>query len=393
MRRATWTTGLTVFLLTAVSIFVKVTYGQSGSPPPPLRVDSLAPELRARIHLADGLPVVHLSGSPREMGRQHGAILGDRIRHLLRVYIHEFAFGVVSEESCRAWASAAEPHIAEHHIEEIRGLAEGANISYEDALLINTVVDRLQSVFCSTVTASGDAAANGEPIFGRNLDFPGRGMLHKSTVVMVWHRTDGPDLVSVTWPGLIGVLSGMNDRGVAGATMMIHQFFSEPTPGMPYMLLYRSALEQAGSIDDVTRTIESGARTCPNNFMTMDATGASAVIEWDADKVAVRQPENGGLCSTNYFLSDVLKEVGTPLGLNRYDDLSEFLSQRHGRIGVDEVKAVLRTVARPWYVNVQAMIFLPRQKAMHVAVAERLPAASQPYVELDAATLFGFETP
>ena len=159
------------------------------------------------------------------------------------------------------------------------------------------------------------------------------------------------------------------------------------------MLLYRRALEQAGSIDDVTRTIKSGARTCPNNFMTMDATGASAVIEWDAGKVAVRRPDNGGLCSTNYFRSDVLKDVGTPLGLNRYDDLSEFLSRRHGRIGIDEVKAVLRKVARPWYVNVQAMIFLPRRKTMHVAVAERLPAASQPYVELDAATLFGFETP
>ncbi|MEE8104644.1 MAG: C45 family peptidase [Planctomycetota bacterium] len=393
MRRATWTTGLTVFLLTAVSIFVKVTYGQGGPEQPPLRLDALVPELRARIQLAQGLPVLHLSGSPREMGRQHGAILGDRIRHLLRVYIRGFAFTVVSEKNCREWARVAESHIAEHHLEEIRGLAEGADISYDDALLINTVVDLLQSVFCSTVTASGDAAKNGEPIFGRNLDFPGRGMLHKATVVLVWHREGAPDLVSVTWPGLIGVLSGMNDRGVVGATMMIHQFLDEPTPGTPYMLLYRQALEQAGSIADVTRAIESGARTCPNNFMTMDATGASAVIEWDTDKIAVRQPENGCLCSTNYFRSDVLKDVGTPLGLNRYDDLSEFLTRSHGRIGVDEIKAVLRKVARPWYVNVQSMVFLPRQKTVHVAVAQRLPAASQPYVELDAATLFGFETP
>ena len=58
-------------------------------------------------------------------------------------------------------------------------------------------------VLCSTVVAGGDATKNGEVLFGRNLDFIGRNILHRTTVCLVYETPGKTPLVSVTWPGLV----------------------------------------------------------------------------------------------------------------------------------------------------------------------------------------------
>jgi hypothetical protein len=185
------------------------------------------------------------------------------------------------------------------------------------------------------------------------------------------------------------VLSGMNGRGVAGATMMIHRFFKKPTPGTPYMILYREALARAHDAADVYDVLAAGKRTCPNNFMVADAAGTSYVIEFDTTRIVKRPARNGGSCGTNYFLSKELEDEGHPVGQSRFRDLEGFLEKEHGKIDVESVRRVLQKVARPWFVNIQSMIFLPRQRAMHISVGGRLPAAEQPFVKLDRNFLFG----
>jgi hypothetical protein len=238
---------------------------------------------------------------------------------------------------------------------------------------------------CSTVVTSG---TDGEIYFGRNLDFPGRNILHRASVVVVYEPKDGGALVSITWPGLIGVLSGMNGRGVCGATMMIHRA-KELRPGMPYMLMYREALAGARRTADVHEYIAKAQRTCANNFMVVDPTGEAMVVEWDQEVVARRAATAEGLCSTNYFRSKKLKDVGFPLGQGRYDTLEEFLARERGRADLTKIRRALVDVATPWYTNVQSMVFLPKRRGMHISVGGKLPVAKQPFVHLDRTVLFG----
>jgi len=272
----------------------------------------------------------------------------------------------IGEEEIRKWTAQVLPYIPDHYLEEIKGIAEGAGIDEETMLHVNCIVDRLQMVLCSTVVAAGDATADGEVYFGRNLDFIGRNILHRTTVCLVYEPTGKTPLVSVTWPGLVGVLSGMNSRGVCGATMMIH-YGSAAKPGIPYMMMYRDALVAAEKTGDVAAYFARCKRTIPNNFTVVDATGAAEVIEYDATLLARRPADRGGVCSTNHFRSDTLKGIGWDLGVSRYETLDEFLRTEHGKIDYDGVRKALRDTATPWYLNVQSMVFLPRKRELHEA--------------------------
>ncbi len=390
LRRILWSSALLAFTLFAFAVgsqFVTATYGAAVEPPA-VRTDKLSASDRARVSAVHGVTVLRLSGTHHEMGRQHGAILRDQILFLDREYVTPLIERMVGRKELEKWAGEVESFIPKPFREELRGLAEGSRIPYARILVLNTMLDRFQSMMCSTVVAGPDLTADGEIYFGRNLDFAGRGILHKCTIVIVYAPKDGPAVAAVTWPGLIGVLSGMSDRGVAGATMMIH--WGKPlAPGMPYMLMYRAALAGATSSADVVKTIRTTKRTCPNNFMVVDTTGAAVVVEWDQQKVGTRPGTGDGLCSTNFFRSAPLKGTGAPFGLGRYNTLEKFLQERKGKIDRESIQSVLGDVANPWWTNVQSMVFVPRKRELWLATRRALPVSKGPYAKLSAESLFG----
>ncbi|MHC4819154.1 MAG: C45 family autoproteolytic acyltransferase/hydrolase [Planctomycetota bacterium] len=386
-------TGLLLFGLAVGSLFVQATYGDAPAPPP-LRVEGLSAADRGRVRLVDGIPVLRLAGTPYEIGRQHGAILAPQIRFLEKEYVEAMvAPAVGGKGKLLDWARSVEEFIPEAYRQELKGIAAGAGMTYERVLVANTMVDRFQTLMCSTVVAAGDATKDREVYFGRNLDFPGRRVLHQMTVVVAYELEGATPVVSVTWPGLVGVLSGMNGHGVCGATMLVHRRKSL-RPGMPYMIMYREALARARKMGDVYDYIVQAKRTCPNNFMVVDATGAAEVIEFDQDVVARRPAARGTVCSTNHFRTKELAGTeGWRAGEDRYTSLAEYLEREHGKIDVDGIRKALGDVATPWLLNVQSMVFLPARRALHLSKGGVLPAARQPFVHLSRDVLFGRRAP
>ncbi|MHC4161392.1 MAG: C45 family autoproteolytic acyltransferase/hydrolase [Planctomycetota bacterium] len=385
--------GLLLFGLAVGSLFVQATYGDAPTPPP-LHLGKLPAADRARVQVVDGIPVVRLSGTPYEMGRQHGTIFRQQIRFLETEYVEAMvAPAVGGKAKLLDWARSVEKFIPEAYRQELNGMADGAGMTYERVLVANTMVDRFQTLMCSTVVAAGDATKDREIYFGRNLDFPGRRVLHQMTVVIVYEPEGRTPVVSVTWPGLVGVLSGMNGHGVCGATMLIHR--GKPLrPGIPYMIMYREALARARKAGDVYTYIDGAERTCPNNFMVVDATGAAEVVEFDQDVVARRPADRGTVCSTNHFRSKELTgKEGWRVGEDRYASLVEFLEREHGKIDVDRIRKALGDVATPWLLNVQSMIFLPARRALYLSKGGALPAATQPFVHLPREVLLGRAEP
>jgi len=381
-------TGLLLLALATGSQYVQATYGEGGAQPPPVRAKDAPEKDRERLKRVDGIPVLRLSGSRYEVGRQHGALLKRQIEFIHKEYFEAMVVPAVGRGALDEWATEVEPHIPAALKEEMRGIADGSGMAYRKVLLANTMLDRLQSVMCSTVAASGDATIDGEVYFGRNLDFPGRNILHRMTVVIVFEPDGETPLAAVTWPGLVGVLSGMNAHGVAGATMLIHR--GKPIqPGLPYLLMYRQALQAARKTPDVAASIRKAKRTCPNNFMVVDADGTAAVLEFDQTDFASRAPEGGTLCSTNHFRSEKMKDVGWPVGTSRYRTLANFVAREHGSIDLARIKKALSDTATPWFLNVQSMVFMPKKRALHLSVGGKLPAAGQRFAHLDREALFG----
>src|SRR5262245_13474507 len=86
-------------------------------------------------------PTVRVTGNARERGRSYGAQTGARVAASIRGYERAFRFYAgwgwhrVREEALRFEApiGAAYPS----YVEEMRGLAEGADVSFADVIAIN----------------------------------------------------------------------------------------------------------------------------------------------------------------------------------------------------------------------------------------------------------------
>src|SRR5262249_40988086 len=104
-------------------------------------------------------PHLRVSGSPRERGRQYGEAARDRVRISVDAYR-----GVFDHYAGWSWAKVTDEAIRyvepirafdERYLEELRGLAEGADVPFEDMVAINT---RTEIMFAAKARAAGEQA-------------------------------------------------------------------------------------------------------------------------------------------------------------------------------------------------------------------------------------------
>ena len=85
-------------------------------------------------------PLIDLSGSPRERGRIHGKAAADRLRRGAKMYAESLLKSGVDWAELERRAEALVPSIEKFdptYIEEMRGIAEGANEPFAAVVLMN----------------------------------------------------------------------------------------------------------------------------------------------------------------------------------------------------------------------------------------------------------------
>src|SRR6476661_1267500 len=165
-------------------------------------------------------PVVEMTGTGEEMGAAHGKQLGQTIRDLHAKYLRAYFASEGQRFLAMTAAAAFEQRVAPEHLEEIRSLAKSSGVDARQMLLAHCFLDLSPMTACSTVTLPASASPDGVARFGRNLDFLSFDIADKLSVVQVYRpRDDRYAFMAVGWPGLAGVLSGMNEHGLALANM------------------------------------------------------------------------------------------------------------------------------------------------------------------------------
>jgi hypothetical protein len=342
------------------------------------------------LRLVGGIPLLRLSGSRYRMGHAHGLLLRDEVRYMKEAYLESFYGSPAKRPMFAARAKVLESHLPRGFREEMEGLRTGCGLPAEDVLLIHTFLDVHKLFLCSTITVPRPAAQGG-PVVGRNLDFPGLGIVHRYGIVSVTHGRGRHAAATVTWPGFLGTLSGMNDAGLVLAVMLVYGV-EDAEEGVPFAALFREALETQTTVEGVREFIESHPRTNSNNLLAVEAGGRSVILEMSPSAVKVRATEKGCLYSTNHFLetstagSFFRDPVRLP-SMFRYFRLRRYAESRSHDLDVEAVKKGLSLVASRW-LTLQAMVFEPRSRSMEVSMGSR-PATKGPYVEFTAETLFG----
>ncbi len=344
------------------------------------------------LRIVEGVPVMLLEGTPEQIGKQIGT-LGARSAQELFAYpkdfLEQFGSRVASAFAwpmMMQWAEGMLPMFPEHHLREMNACAKASGLDRDLFVAANTMFDIKKMVACSTIFIDDERSETGSPMLGRNLDFVTLGYLQRYSLVSVVRQPGKHTFASVGFPGLIGVLSGMNDAGLAVAVLEVYSS-KDGSPkfersGTPYALCFRRLLEECTTIDEALSALREMKRTTYVNLAIADKNGG-AVFEITPKQVVRRDPVDGILSCTNHFRTS---ELGTPFrrGGRRYDALER--ARRIETLGTDEVWERLHA-ANAGSMTLQSMIFEPKTLTLHLAIGE-CPSTEQPRRTLELGPLF-----
>jgi isopenicillin-N N-acyltransferase-like protein len=314
-------------------------------------------------------PIIQLRGSPTELGEQHASQLGPQIKFLQKNYLDVYLKSPVNRFAAKTAAILFEAQLPEQYHAEIHAMAQRLQTDETELMLAQCFLDLTQSTACSTITLPASASPDGVPRFGRNLDFPALNVADHYTVVLIFHPDHRYAFAAVSWPGLIGVLSGMNEHGLCLANMEVNRHLRWPS-AMPYTLLYRSVLEQCRTVDEAIALLQKTPRQSSNNLMLMDATGDRAVVEITPEHVNVRRSDNEhALISTNHQRDQDVQTRGLCW---RYDALHDMSESEFGSIDEKSIGKMLAKTAQG-NMTLQSMIFEPKTRVMYLATGADAP--------------------
>jgi predicted choloylglycine hydrolase len=327
------------------------------------------------IAAVTAVPVVDLRGDAAELGKSYGEQLGENMRSVLKLYFDK-AFNLSTDGGRKLFglavkvASGFEQYLRPEHREEIQTLAATVGVEQGQAMLGQCFADLNPDRACSTISFPAAAAPDGIARFGRNLDYVTFGVLNTNSVLLIYHPKARYAFASVSpAPGLIGVLSGMNEHGLCLAVMEVPRTFRLPH-AMPCMLLYRTVLENCRTVDEAIEFLRTTPRQSANNLMLMDPSGERVVAELTPDKVTVRHAKDeAALISTNHQRGNDFDSPGQCL---RFDYLHDSSLREFGQITESTLEGMLAGCAQGEF-TFQSMIFEPANRVLYLAVGAGAP--------------------
>lgn len=342
-----------------------------------------------RLFYQEGIPIAVLSGTPEEMGRQQAALLGDAAQHVLtfpRRFIKEM--GVDALWPLMVGAGRVLMHNAPvAHQHELAALSAAGKLD-ENALAVGNTLLELRRMGCSVLIVEPEHSATGGPLFGRNLDFPTLGELDQFSVLLVCRPTGRHAFASATLPAAIGVVSGMNDAGLAVATLDVYET-ADGSPmfnglGTPLAFVFRRILEECTTVAEAETLLRSEKPTTWMNLAVCDRNG-SAVFEITPKHIGRRDAEGGVLPCTNHFRTEGLATAAARDFCWRYPRLASAATEPP--LSIDQVQKHLHAANQGEF-TLQTMVFEPRELKLHIAFGAP-PTSDDKLTAIDLAPLFG----
>ncbi len=339
-----------------------------------------------KLTLERGIPVLEVWGSPESMGEGIGSLALSQAKGILeyprllaRQYRAEFLFPVLLTLGNGMIQGIPAPYMA-----ELKSMHKHSQAPWETLVAGNTMFDLKKFVLCSGMALAPGTSFSRGSILARNLDYPPVGNISRYSLVSIMHPEGKHSFVSVGFPGLVGVLSGMNDAGLALAILEVidikpglKRFDSQ---GIPYALCYRTVLEECTTIDEAIARLGKLRRTCLTNLLIADKKEV-AVLEISPDFVKKRDPKAGVVCCSNHFCLDSMKPAA-PLNPHRSVERLDYLEAKtsSGNIRFEDICANLDGV-RLGRQTLQSMIFDTDTLDLWVSFAGP-PASAGPFVHI-----------
>jgi hypothetical protein len=340
----------------------------------------------ARLRYIDGIPVLTVGGTPDDIGTAVGVLTRPAVDGLFGYFdglLKRSHMDLISPALVKS-ADGMLPQFPPAYRAEMDAAIKAAGLPRDKVIVANCLWD-VKKLGCSTLFVGPDRSPTGKPLLGRNFDFPTLGVLQRYTLVTVCRPNGRHAFASVGFPGLLGVVSGMNDAGLSLATLDVMSTADGSPPfdpsGTPLFLTFRRILEECTTVAEAEKLLKAAKRTTLMNLSVCDAAGTGVVFELTPKSVGVRKADGGLCCCTNHFRTDGL---ATDMKCPRFDELEK--GRGLAKLGLAEVQARLHA-ANQGAATMQTMIFEPATRTLHLAIGDG-PTSGKPLVRLELAPLF-----
>jgi isopenicillin-N N-acyltransferase like protein len=266
----------------------------------PRRVNEGLRRLGDSYALARGkLLEVGLRGTPTVIGFEHARLLYPEMVENEGILLGRFQEQVSSSLARGALLDLAELRYA--HVDRGMSLARRQEIAagargfqpdpyvglfptYQRFVYLNALYDMALSfehsplIGCTTFTFGGDALEGGGGILARAFDFEVDEVFDRHKAVFLVREVGQIPFASVAWPGLVGVVSGMNAEGVA---IVVHgaRGGTPQAEGEPVVHALRRVLSTAHDSDEALRALAEQPAMVSHIVILNDANGRAAVVE------------------------------------------------------------------------------------------------------------------
>lgn len=122
---------------------------------------------------------------------------------------------------------------------------------------------------------------NGKPYhyMGRDFMFPTAGVFEYTAAMIIYNPAEGHPFVTVSAPGMIGSIAGMNQSGVGvGVDMSPSGNCDSDRPGLNSLLLNRLAIQEGASAEEAVDVMVNTQRGVSWDYILADGTNDRACI-------------------------------------------------------------------------------------------------------------------
>ncbi|MDA0841572.1 MAG: C45 family autoproteolytic acyltransferase/hydrolase [Planctomycetota bacterium] len=332
------------------------------------------------VEQVNGCTVLHLKGTPYEMGYQHGALLKANVKESFaalqelsrRIRLPQFGYEFTPTNVIALIIDIQTKYLPAGYREEIQGLADGAGISEELAFRMNFIPELFH---CSGFAIMNSATRGGTLYHGRVLDYATDWGLQKHGVLIVSEPDGKIPFVNVSFAGFVGSVTGMNAEHISIGEMGGHGLGQ--WNGVPMAALVRRALEESKSVDDAVAIFRDSSRTCEYYYVVADGKSNEAVgMEASANKFAVLKPGE-----FHPMLPSPIQDCVIMSADRRYRKLVSWVKGGHGDFDEKSALELMNCPVAMKRQNLHNVLFEPKSTRFWYSLAseDRKPAASQPY--------------
>ena len=315
-----------------------------------------------------GLYEMYIEGSPFERGVAFGRLTEELLFYQETAFVEQIRKLVPSESYLKflkyfvAWFSRnLDKSMPEEFLLEIYGTSFSSSplfnfigtgyqrqLNYHAAHDIGHALRALNMTGCTSFSCWDEESKDSTLITARNFDFYAGQKFAENKIVCFYKPDNGYRFMMVTWADMIGVVSGLNEKGLT-VTINASKSAIPLKASTPVAILAREILQYASDLNQAIQ-ISSKRRLFVSESILVSsaADGGSIIIEKSPEKSDIVFPETSHIICANHFQGDAflndktnLENISGSDSKYRFNRINELLS-KDKTIDVSDAVTILR---------------------------------------------------